>query len=91
MNYAADLDAGVVGLSLFGGLVAYVYHALTVMFIFKKAGLKAWPAWVPIFNVWRLLQLGGQKGWWVLVGLIPIVGTIPYLVVPASGHETSPA
>jgi hypothetical protein len=43
-------------------------------------GLKSWPAWVPIFNVWRLLQLGGQKGWWVLVGIIPVVETIAYLV-----------
>lgn len=80
MNYATDMDPGLSLLSFFVAVLVYVYQALTVMFIFKKAGLKAWPAWVPIFNVWRLLQLGGQKGWWVLVGLIPIVGTIVYLV-----------
>ena len=38
------------------------------MGIFRKAGLKAWPAWVPVFNTWRILQL------------IPIVGTIVYVV-----------
>lgn len=66
--------------SSLGGLIAYVYYGFALMGIFRKAGLKAWPAWVPIFNVWRVLQLGGQKGWWVLVGLIPIVGSLVYLV-----------
>lgn len=66
--------------STLGGLVAYVFYGFAVMGIFAKAGLQRWPAWVPIFNMWRLLQLGGQKGWWVLVGLIPVVGTILYLV-----------
>ncbi|WP_157813895.1 MULTISPECIES: DUF5684 domain-containing protein [unclassified Microbacterium] len=74
------MDPGFGLLSFFVAVLVYVYHALTLMFIFRKAGLKAWPAWVPLFNVWRLLQLGGQKGWWVLVGLIPVVGTIVYLV-----------
>jgi hypothetical protein len=66
--------------SAVGGLIAYVFYGFAVMSIFRKAGLRGWPAWVPIFNVWRLLQLGGQKGWWVLVGLIPVLGTIVYLV-----------
>ena len=29
----------------------------------KKAGVKPWQSWVPYLNSWRLLQLGGQKGW----------------------------
>lgn len=66
--------------SVAGSLVSYVFYGFAVMGIFRKAGVEAWPAWVPIFNVWRLLELGGQKGWWVLVGLIPVIGTIPYLV-----------
>jgi hypothetical protein len=64
----ADLIFGMaVSRSTFGGLIAYVYYRLTLTFIFRKAGLKAWPAWVPIFNMWRLLQLGGQRGWWILI------------------------
>ncbi len=80
MYYATEMDPGLGLLSFFVGVLVYVYHALTLMFIFRKAGLKAWPAWVPLFNVWRLLELGGQRGWWVLVGLIPVIGTIVYLV-----------
>ena len=80
MNNAPGMEALIIVPSILGGLIVYVYYSLAVMSIFRKAGLKAWPAWVPIFNVWRILQLGGQKGWWVLVGIIPIVGTILYVV-----------
>jgi hypothetical protein len=80
MNSATTTDPTLVLLGLFVGLVIYVYYALAVSAIFRKAGLKAWPAWVPFFNTWRILQLGGQKGWWLLVGLIPLVGPIIYLV-----------
>jgi len=80
MNYSTTTDPTLVLLGLFAGLAVYVYYALAVSSIFRKAGLKTWPAWVPFFNTWRILQLGGQKGWWVLVGLIPFVGIIVYLV-----------
>lgn len=80
MDAVAAVDPSITWPSLLGSLAVYLFYSLALTFIFKKAGLKAWPAWVPIFNVWRLLQLGGQKGWWVLIGLIPIVGTIIYLV-----------
>ena len=80
MNNAPGMEALIIVPSILGGLIVYVYYSLALMSIFRKAGLKTWPAWVPIFNVWRILQLGGQKGWWVLVGIIPIVGTILYVV-----------
>lgn len=81
MDSVQPADAAVIyGWSSIMGIAAYVFYGFAVMGIFRKAGLKAWPAWVPVFNTWRILQLGGQKGWWVLVGLIPIVGTIVYVV-----------
>lgn len=76
---AVDLTVAYVW-SLVSGLAVYVFYGFALMGIFRKAGLKAWPAWVPLFNTWRVLQLGGQKGWWVLIGLIPVVGTLLYLV-----------
>lgn len=66
--------------SVISSIIFYVFYGFALTYMFRKAGLKAWPAWVPFFNTWRILQLGGQKGWWILVGLIPIVGTIIYLV-----------
>ena len=61
-------------------LVIYAYFSLTGAFIFKKAGVKPWQSWVPYLNSWRLLQLGGQKGWWVLIAFIPIVGHILFII-----------
>ncbi|MDN3494897.1 DUF5684 domain-containing protein [Planococcus sp. APC 4015] len=81
MNTAtAAIEPSIIVLSILGSIASYAFYGFAVSSIFKKAGLAVWPAWVPVFNVWRLLQLGGQKGWWVLVGLIPIVGTLVYLV-----------
>jgi len=61
-------------------LAIYAYFAWTGSLIFKKAGVKPWQSWVPYLNSWRLLQLGGQKGWWVLIGFIPFVGHILFIV-----------
>ncbi len=66
--------------SVLGAVISYLFYGFALTSIFQKAGLKAWPAWVPIFNTWRVLQLGGQKGWWVLVALVPVVGWIAFLV-----------
>lgn len=52
---------------------AYVLNAYLLGRIFKKAGLAQWPAWVPIYNNWKTLQIGGQQGWLILLALIPLV------------------
>ena len=44
-------------------LAIYACFSWTGALIFKKAGVKPWQSWVPYLNSWRLLQLGGQKGW----------------------------
>lgn len=51
----------------------YVVTAIFLGKIFKKANTPAWIAWVPVYNTWRILQLGGQQGWWALVAFIPLV------------------
>jgi hypothetical protein len=80
MNSINTYQLLIAGIALVGGLGVYVFYGFAVMAIFRKAGLAGWPAWVPYFNHWRILQLGGQQGWWVLVGLIPVVGQIVFLV-----------
>lgn len=61
---------------LWVGLIAYVIGAIFLGMIFKKAGEPAWKAWVPIYNTWTLLQLGGQNGFWAVIALIPVVNII---------------
>ncbi len=48
--------------------------------IFKKAGRNGWEAIVPIYNLYVLLEIGGQKGVLVFFALIPIVGFIIVLI-----------
>lgn len=51
----------------------YVIFALLLGQIFKKAGVERWIAWVPFYNNWKLLELGGQQGFWAVLSIIPFV------------------
>lgn len=57
-------------------IIVYVVGALLLGRIFKKAGLASWPAWVPIYNAWKLLEIGGQQGFWAVLSLIPLVNIV---------------
>ena len=57
-------------------IIAYVIVGLTLMRIFKKAGVKPWAAWVPVYNSWKMLEIGGQKGFWSIIILVPIAQII---------------
>ena len=54
-------------------IIAYVLHAFLLGRIFKKAGVPQWIAWVPFYNTWKLLELGGQQGFWSILTIIPFV------------------
>lgn len=76
-NYdtGAAAAAGVMA-GIWIGLIAYVLSAIFLGMIFKKAGEPMWKAWVPIYNSWTLLQLGGQNGIWAVLALIPFVNIV---------------
>jgi len=61
---------------LFFLAVAYAISAWLLGRIFKKAGVPQWIAWVPIYNSWKLLEIGGQPGFWAALGLIPFVNIV---------------
>lgn len=55
----------------------YVFIALCLVKIFKKAGVdKPWAAWVPFYNHWKMLEIGGQQGYWAVLVIVPIVGIV---------------
>lgn len=84
---AASADPAVVG-AVFAAigvvaLVSYVVNAIFLGMVFKKAGVEAWKAWVPVYNMWVFLELGGQMGWLsllVLLAWVPFLGFIPAIV-----------
>ena len=57
-------------------IIFYVIAALSLMQIFKKAGVKPWIAWVPFYNNWKLLELGGQQGFWAVLAIVPIINIV---------------
>jgi hypothetical protein len=53
-------------------VLTYVLISIPLAVIFAKAGLPKWKAWVPFYNYYVWLQLGGQNGWWILASLVPV-------------------
>ncbi len=71
--------AFVIGFLIFMFLAVLVSYAVTVFFlgrIFKKAGVPQWAAWIPIYNNWKLLELGNQSGIWSILAYIPFVNLV---------------
>lgn len=58
------------------GLGLYIVFALCLMNIFRKAGVKPWIAWVPFYNNWKLLEIGGQQGFWAVLAIVPIANIV---------------
>jgi hypothetical protein len=57
-------------------VIFYVVSAFLLSRIFNKAGVAGWKAWVPVYNGWILLELGGQQGFWAVLALIPVVNIV---------------
>lgn len=76
----AAIGGSVIGVLLatyFVALIAsYVVTSIFLGMIFKKAGVESWIAWVPFYNTWKILELGGQQGFWAILALVPLVGIV---------------
>ncbi len=62
--------------SLVFAAIVYVIYAIFLSKIFKKAGVEGWIAWVPLYNNWKMLEIGGQQGFWAILALIPVVNIV---------------
>lgn len=63
-------------------LVMYVYMALAFMAMAKKTNTpNGWMAWVPILNIYLMVQIAGKPGWWFLLLLIPFVNFIVAIIL----------
>ena len=76
--------AAVLGVLLFVSLFAlaiYIFSSIAMMKLFKKAGVEQWAAWVPFYNLWKLLEMGKFNGALVLLMLIPGIGSFIVAVI----------
>ncbi len=65
-----------------GGVLGY----LLVTFALYKIALNLghdlpWLAFIPIANVWLVLDLGGQPGWTVLLLFVPCINIVELVIV----------
>lgn len=77
----AAVIMSLIGFFIFVALIGYVVMSFILSRIFKKAGVEEWIAWVPIYNSWKLLEIGGQQGWWAVLSIIPIVNIISVVMI----------
>ena len=73
---AAALILGILLVSLIVGFVLYLVVSLSLMQIFKKAGVKPWIAWIPYYSNWKMLEIGGQQGFWAVLIIVPVVSIV---------------
>jgi hypothetical protein len=65
----------------------YVVNAFLLSFVFKKAGVPQWIAWVPFYNVWRFLELGGQQGFWAILAILPLASYVSAVFLYISAYQ----
>lgn len=64
------------------GLAFYVYYSLALQTIAKKTNTEnAWLAWIPIVNVFLMLNIAKKPLWWFILCLIPFVNLIILIIV----------
>lgn len=94
-SYGVDMSntaaaAAVSGLILFlliAILIGYVIMSFLLSRIFRKAGVAGWKAWVPVYNTWITYELGGQKGWWALILLVPVLSIVAVVFLYIAMYE----
>jgi hypothetical protein len=68
--------------------IAYLLTAITLMMFFRKVGVEPWIAWVPFYNHWKWLEVGGQQGWLALLSLIPYGGIVTTVFLAMGMYRT---
>jgi hypothetical protein len=72
-------------------LISYLLMAITLSLFFRKVGVDRWIAWVPIYNTWRWLEVGGQSGGFALLSLVPYGGIVTTVFLAIGMHRTGVA
>ena len=68
-------------------LANYVVTSIFLMNIFTKAGVASWIAWVPFYNQWKLLEIGGQQGFWAVLTIVPIIQWVSMVFIYIAAYH----
>jgi len=63
-------------------LAVYAYFGFALMTIANKKGLEnSWLAFIPIANIWLMLQIVKKPTWWIILFFIPIANIVVTIIV----------
>jgi hypothetical protein len=79
VSYSADMSNNPVFWIIYA--VVVVVAIIALWRVFTKAGRPGWAAIVPIYNIYTLVKVSGNSGWFTLLYFIPIVNVIISVVV----------
>ena len=76
------LLAGFATLIIILEIAFYIYFCLCIFLIAKKLDVpNPWIAWIPIAQIWTIVNCAGKPWWWILLLLVPIVNIIIGIVL----------
>ena len=70
---AAAVTGAFILITLIFAAAVYVVSSFFLAKVFKKAGEPGWAAWVPVYNSWKMLEMGGQQGFWAILAYVPFI------------------
>jgi len=71
------LLAGFAALIIILEIAFYIYFCLCIFLIAKKLDVpNPWIAWIPIVQIWTIVNCAGKPWWWILLLLVPVVNII---------------
>ncbi len=63
-------------------LAIYIYMSLALQTIAKKTNTpNGWMAWIPIVNVFLMLNIAKKPLWWFILCLIPLVQIVIFIII----------
>ena len=81
----------IIGFVLVIALLSYVLLGLTLSRFFRKVGVEPWIAWVPYYNHWKWLEVGGHQGWIALLSLVPYGSYVTLVFLAIGNYRTGVA
>ena len=75
------------GIAMVLAIAIYIVSGIAFMKLFRKVGVEPWAAWVPFFNNWRLLEVGGQEGWFAVLSIVPFGNYVSAVFIAIAGHK----
>jgi hypothetical protein len=68
---------GLYWLYMLSGLLGYIYMAICLQVIAKKTNTtNDWMAWIPIANIFLMINIARKPLWWFILLLIPVVNIV---------------